>query len=545
MRKIHHFVALGCLFGCGGLLGGGCVDYLGDQYAKAKDPKNFDGGAGGEGTGGKDGGLPPDCNGDPNDKNIIDDCGVFAQVDAPAGGDGSKGKPFSTLADAIKAAQSTGKHVYACGGAAFNEAVTMKAGIELWGGFDCANGWTWSQSDRSKLRGPADEIALTIEKTAAGAKVEGFAITAASPSDMKGGGSSIAVAVDDVEATLERCDVTAGDAADGIDGQAPSGPAMPGESAPGPNQNFMGACINPGSLAGGMPGSTMCGLVDTGGGVGGTGGIFGGNTEDGQPGQNGNPLPVPNPMSAGIGGVGQTSLGDNTKFCKGGKPGAPGDSGTPGNGGTGATDSLSLLGIANADTTSGSPGTPGQGGGGGGGSKAGHFCPGNPNVADGNGASGGGGGAGGCGGKGGEGGKAGGSSIAIMSLGSQLRLAEVTIALGKAGKGGDGSSGQGGGSYGTGSKGGNASGIGLSKEGCKGGDGGPGGGGGSGGGGRGGHAIGIAYRQAPATVPTPQIVQQGVFGKGGMGGSGPPDASNGENGKEGPCWDFTKKAACP
>ncbi len=498
-------------------------------------------------SGGHDGGPDadsgPDCSGDPTvDASIVsDDCGVFAQADAPGTvEDGSMAHPYKTLQKAIDNAGA--KRVYACTSAPFSEAVTISAGLDVYGGFDCAKGWSWSSSARSELDGPADAVALTIAASADGAKVEGFKVEAASPSAPMMGGSSIAVVVADVAATLDGCDVIAGDAADGSDGTPPNGTATKGTDAAMPDPGTMNACINPASVNGGVPGSTMCGGVDTSGGVGGKGGVTGTMGGDGQSGANGaNPAMMPKMGMDGLAGTGQS---DPAGTCTNGDPGAPGSSGAAGNGGSEMGDMLSLAGISNADVTDGQSGAPGQGGGGGGGAMSGTFCPPAASPVDGPGASGGGGGAGGCGGLGGGGGKAGGSSIAIVSLGNKLTLAGVTLAVGKGGGGGKGTLGQSGGAYGLGVVGGATSGLGSSNAGCQGGNGGKGGNGGPGGGGRGGHAIGIAYAQAPATMPALQMFTGGTPGIGGTAGNGAPSTSMGANGSAGPCWDFTNHAAC-
>src|SRR5262249_25695082 len=66
-------------------------------------------------------GANPACMGDPNGRNVADDCGVFAQADAPPGGDGSMARPFAKLGDAVAMAESAGKRVYACTSAPFGE----------------------------------------------------------------------------------------------------------------------------------------------------------------------------------------------------------------------------------------------------------------------------------------------------------------------------------------------------------------------------------------------------------------------------------------
>jgi hypothetical protein len=491
-------------------------------------------------TGGGTGAGPLGCTGDPTGENTTDACGVFVQADAPGTTeDGTMPYPYKSIQNAVDHAGN--KRVYVCTSAPFAEAVVISTPVEIYGGFDCANAWAWSPDARTTLNGPADKVALVIEKGATRTTVSGFTITAASPSDPKGGGSSIGAALDDVPATLVRCDVKAGDAADGPDGQFPPDPTTNGADAPMPDPLTMNACINPPSLMPGAPGVTVCGDGMTSGGPGGKGGITGTNNGNGQTGGDGSPLPNPNPTMAGSGGVGQTDPTDPTKRCQDGRDGLDGAPGGAGPSGSAAGDTLWLAGISNGDMTDGQPGTRGQGGGGGGGAMSGMFCLGG---VDGNGASGGGGGAGGCGGLGGGGGKAGGSSIAIVSLGPNVTLTSVTVSTGKGGKGGNGSVARGGGQGGNQGIGGSPSNLAGSRAGCTGGYGGNGGPGGSGGGGRGGHSIGIAYRTGPATMPTLQMFTPGTPGGGGTAGSGAPSSSNGAGGNEGQCWDFSAGAAC-
>ena len=536
MRTVSLIALSGGLAGLVLACQAGCESDYDSLYLPLTNPElaRYDGG-GTDGSDGSTDGSMPDCSGDPSTANVSDACGVFAQADAAAGGDGAMAKPFVKLADAITAAESAGKRVYACTSKAFAEAVTISAGIEVYGGLDCTKGWVWSQSARAQLSGPADKTALTVTSAASGAKVEGFAIAGASPSSMTMGGSSIAVAVADAAATLDHCDVKASDAADGLAGTAPSGPAAKGSDAAAPDPGTMNACINAASVNGGVPGSTMCGGVDTSGGVGSKGGIPGMPHGTGQLGANCSP---PDTLT-GLGGAVVS-----TSKCVAGGTGHDGTNGNAGPGGSLAADTLSLGGVTNSDKTDGQTGTPGQGGGGGGGAKSGTFCPPLASPVDGPGASGGGGGAGGCGGGGGGGGRAGGSSIAIVSLGAKLTLTAVTLAVGKAGKGGSGVLGQSGGNPGTGAAGGAKSGIVPSNNGCQGGPGGTGGDGGPGGGGRGGHAIGIAYAKAPATMPAIQMFTPGTAGSGGTAGNGAPVTSNGATGNAGQCWDFTTAAAC-
>jgi hypothetical protein len=482
------------------------------------------------------GGAPdPTCDADPteNPTTVTDRCAVFARAGAGAGGNGTMAKPYGSLADAI--ANAKGKRVLACSSEAFAESVMIEAGVEVIGGFDCNAGWTWSAEGRSAIEGPANRVALTLAEGASGAKVRGFKIRAADATEP--GGSSIGVAVADIEAELARVDVTAGNGMDGARGETPPTNAQDGASAP---DNVSDTCV--GTVYGGVPGVTMCDDGETRGGIGGLGGKPAEDGGRGQNGQDGTPPPAENPAGAGLGGVG-AGQADTSSNCTRGEEGAPGANGQTGIPGSGTM--LTLASVSGGDGRGGTSGTRGQGGGGGGGAKSGLFCASGDGYTDGAGASGGGGGAGGCGGKGGGGGKAGGSSIGIVSLGTKLVLTEVTIAVGAAGRGGAGGTGKRGGTGGNGAVGGFVTadtGPGA-RKGCDGGPGGAGGDGGPGGGGRGGHAVGIAYAVTPSPAPAVEVLG-GTAGDGGTAGIGGGDEGVGQPGVSGACWDFAAKASC-
>ncbi|WP_437327469.1 hypothetical protein [Sorangium sp. So ce381] len=481
-------------------------------------------------TGHGGGGTNPACEPDPTEdaSTVTDECAVFASTNAAPGGDGTKEKPYASLAEAV--ANAHGKRVLACTSGAFAESVTIEAGVEVIGGFDCDAGWTWSEAARSAIEGPPDQIALTLGEGANGAKVRSFAVRAASAT--KAGGSSIGVAVADIEAELVQVEVTASDGMAGADGKMPI--ERPYTGASGSTNTASFACIMDVSVYGGDPGVTICEDGETRGGQGGLGGIPGMDDDNGRPGQAGTPLPDPIlPDSPGLGGMGQTEMSE----CEQGRPGRDGASDT--HGAAGRATTLALTGIAGGDGAPGITGKKGQGGGGGGGAKAGYYC-GNPrSPVEASGASGGGGGAGGCGGKGGGGGQAGGSSIGILSLGTKLVLTEVTVAAGKAGNGGKGGLGRPGASGGSGGTAGDAGPLGGS--GCNGGRGGTGGRGGLGGGGRGGHAVGIAYAAAPSAAVELKDFKEGAAGDGGQLGFGD---NAGTPGVSAACWSFGGNESC-
>ncbi|WP_437897794.1 hypothetical protein [Sorangium sp. So ce124] len=474
----------------------------------------------------------PACEADPTQdaSTVTDECAVFASATAEAGGDGTKARPYASLGEAVGKAGN--KRVLACASGAFAESVAIEAGIEMIGGFDCEAEWTWSEQARSAIEGPAGAVALTLREGASGAKVRSFSVRAASATEL--GGSSIGVAVANIEAELAQVEVTAGDGMAGEEGttptEAPQGGA--GASMTSPSE----ACARDELVYGGDPGVTVCEDGETRGGAGGLGGITGTEDGNGLKGADGGPLPEANPNNKGVGGIGQTDVAGE---CRRGEDGALGAGGVAGAAGSGTT--LMLTGVAGGDGGTGTIGKKGQGGGGGGGAKAGAFCVSGAGIFAGPGASGGGGGAGGCGGKGGGGGKAGGSSLGIVSLGTKLVLTEVSVAVGKAGKGGDGVVGQNGANGGAGAAGGAASEKPPSIPGCDGGKGGRGGAGGPGGGGRGGHAVGIAYGAAPGATATLATFMGGTEGD---GGGTAPGGNAGEAGVSGECWDFTGNASC-
>ncbi|WP_437593829.1 hypothetical protein [Sorangium sp. So ce1000] len=492
----------------------------------------------GETTGGGNG-PGPTCKPDPtlDASTVVDRCAVFASASASAsaspGGDGTKARPYASLSEAI--ANAKGKRVLACSSGVFKESVTVEAAVEVIGGFDCDAGWTWNQAARSAIEGPANKVALTLTEDAGGTRVRGFTISAVNATEP--GGSSIGVAVADVEASLVDVAVTAGNGMGGALGETPE-LAQVGASAP---ALVSDACVGPPAVFGGEPGVTMCEDGESRGGVGGLGGLIGTDDGDGKKGQDGTPLPEENPNGTGLGGAGHGA--ESPSGCVRGADGAPGAAGVAGDRGKSTT--LALAGVTGGDGGRGTGGTRGQGGGGGGGARAGLFCDGGTRTVEGVGASGGGGGAGGCGGKGGSGGKAGGSSIGILSLGTQLSLSGVTVTVGAAGNGGKGGNGRAGGRGGSGSNGGDSSGISGSKPGCAGAMGGTGGDGGPGGGGRGGHAVGIAYAITPSQAPALEFINGGAAGDGGVAGLGGPPESNGAAGASGACWDFASNTSCP
>src|SRR5271170_6876075 len=120
MRSMTRILGVFGLAGAGAAVHAGCGTAYEDIYLPLTNPSLADAG------------TNPACAGAPSATNVTDTCGVFAQANAAAGGDGTRAKPFAKLADAITLAESAGKRVYACMSAPFTEAVMISAGIEVY-----------------------------------------------------------------------------------------------------------------------------------------------------------------------------------------------------------------------------------------------------------------------------------------------------------------------------------------------------------------------------------------------------------------------------
>src|SRR5262249_9788122 len=138
MRTAYWIWAPAGLVGFVAILQTGCWSDYNDIYQPLTNLALADGGN-------------PECSGDPSAKNITDTCGVFVQADAPgATEDGTMEHPYKTLQKALSNLHNKTR-VYACASAPFAEAVTISAGVEVYGGFTCAKGWAWSQDARTQL----------------------------------------------------------------------------------------------------------------------------------------------------------------------------------------------------------------------------------------------------------------------------------------------------------------------------------------------------------------------------------------------------------
>ncbi|MBW2457824.1 MAG: hypothetical protein JRI68_25185, partial [Deltaproteobacteria bacterium] len=377
--------------------------------------------AGGNGGGGGTGGSG-DC--DPTLSPMEDGCvltdalGIFVRKEGDDEAAGTREAPVETLEHAIELAADTGKRVYACS-QTFVETVEVPAGLELYGGLDCAADWQWTDT-RTVVTGQVDGApTLTLTDVPSGQLTLISDVDAIGHQGVDPGASSIAVVVDHAEARFVRCQLRAGAAADGSDGtdapQFTAGSGVLGNA--GGNFN----CSTTPVAGGAQQVNGSC--TESVGGKGGDGGVTAG--QNGQPGQ-------PSVPSHGQPGPGEPASG--TWNCPtSSMNGADGADGDEGEGGTG-TGTLTALGIyTGADGADGTDSGVGQGGGGGGGRKQPIGCP-----VTGVGSGGGSGGSGGCRGQSGGGGLAGGSSIALVILDGTVSFEEVVLTTAAGGDGGDG-----------------------------------------------------------------------------------------------------------
>src|SRR5262249_11574744 len=147
--------------------------------------------------------------------------------------------------------------------------VTLSNETEIYGGLDCTvmekNGRRFLEYTgmKSTLAGEADKAALMIKSGADWTKITDFTITGASA--MTESGSSIAVVVENAIVKLSRCDVVAGNAMDGADGNP-----YPTRAPEGKDGGHGGDACTADPVVGGIGPTTIC--MNNNGSVGGDGG---------------------------------------------------------------------------------------------------------------------------------------------------------------------------------------------------------------------------------------------------------------------------------
>ncbi len=449
-----------------------------------------------------DEGLDSNCDG------VDGDAATAVFVDGANGDDTNAGTMTSPLRH-IQAgidAQSPGGQVLVANHT-YTENLHLKAGVNVYGGYDSANGWVRTNDRPSVLGGTVAVEAVNIDTATV---LDSFSIVSATATTPGESSYGVRVRASSEALVLQNLDITAGAGAAGVD--APDRPdaanGLPGD--PGRSSTDSDCFCDEFDTYGGQGGKGGTSLCAGGKGAGGKGADSGCGNDSGSSGS-------PSPDGTFGGGPGLK-----------GSDGADGANGTDGAGG-GATGTVTADGRwVGQDGQDGTDGQPGKGGGGGG---SGYGDDGGWGGCSIWGGGGGGGGSAGCGGQAGQGGTAGGGSFALFLVDANPTLQGVKLTYhaggkgghgGTAGKGGTGASG---GDKGTGYKG--------AGDGGAGGAGGDGGDGGDGGGGAGGPAYGIFAWGSSAPVCTGVNIVG--LGTGGAGGT-----SAGHPGAAGPSGDTNK-----
>ncbi len=472
-------------------------------------------------------GALPDDDPDPdyldtNCDGIDGDIQKAVFVDVATGKDlnpGTPDLPKKSIAAGLEQAQADGKVYVVVSLGVYNESVTLRDGIGLYGQYDKANGWQRKPENTTQVKGGTR--ALVADGIAKPTVVQGFFIT--SDSATNPGESSYGVfARNSPGLSLVGNTIQAGSGAAGATG-APGLPGLNGSNGSNGSPGCEYACrddklecgfpsficaLKPcGSCSRPLGGSGGASPCDSPGGQGGDGGFSESSGEKGAKGSG---------PSGGNGGYGGAKGGN-------GGPGDPGLSGQAGaNGGGGLNfGAAGHDGYVPANGVSGANGTNGSGGGGGGGG-GGDLYAFAEDCCRTYGSSGGGGGGGGCAGQGGAGGGGGGGSFGVYVVGASVRIEKCVIKTGNGGPGGNGGFGGAGGTGGSGGSGGpkgDDDDQGLGAAGGKGGDGGHGG---HGGGGGGGPTIGVVCAAGAGVTLSQTSFQLGLPGQGGwsQGNSG-------------------------
>ncbi|HEY6562713.1 MAG TPA: hypothetical protein VI072_35860 [Polyangiaceae bacterium] len=437
---------------------------------------------------------------------------------APGGVETASGEPAApvgTLSRAIALAQSSARDVYVCSGIYSENVVVERAGVHVYGGFDCTKGW--ARTREPAVVAPSSGKPLRIVGTS---DVLFQGVNFRAPDAARPGESSVAVTViDSKQVRIENSVLEAGRGAPGKAGEPAAPPvtsrpesAANGGSAPRDLECGLLTVSSPacqGQLAGGLSAARPYTCA-------GAAGLYLGGW--GGRGENAGPYA----STTGTHGVTGSPASTNPRRLRTreGNPisGRQGRAGV--SGGDGDAAKVGFGALVNGEYlpsntgTDGKPGGIGEAGDGGDGGRA---------VYDAQQARwylGGGGGQGGfpgCGGGIGRGGGGGGASVALVVVSSTLALQNLSIVTADGGVGGRpsaGSAGQPGGEPGQGGTGmQNAT---VDTTGAVGGRGGDGGPGGNGGPGAGGPSLGIVVLgdEPDVLLTTYQI------GKGGAGAAG-------------------------
>ncbi|MEO1229980.1 MAG: MopE-related protein [Myxococcota bacterium] len=479
---------------------------------------------------------------------------LFVRAGA-TGGDGSRLRPFGTLAAAQARFSAAAHDAILVAAGRYDEVLRLRNGVRIYGGYaaDFLSRDISALATRIAPSGPrsSSDFAAVIAQglpartVLAGVTVEGWDVSTRATAGSTGDSTHAVIVRNASGLELADVRVVAGRAGDGGDGRSGNPGTDGGDGGQGLNA---AECTN-----------TSCAGQGQSGGAGGRNASCASANGNRGGGASGNVNQQEYTGSLGLNGRGGENATYNNRgdpsfatLCKydctvpqdlEGDDARSGTSGSAGRGGLGCSDAGGRLGANGWEprtfANDGRPGQQGQGGGGGGAgggvrNSNGPSCTVGNRVGD-LGATGGGGGAGGCAGSSGGPGGHGGASIGIAILdGTQVSFRGVVVEMGDGGGGGTGGDGGRGGRGGHGGLGGVSSPPawcgGSAGRGGRGGDGGSGGGGG---GGCGGPSFGVMAPNAVA-ISGLEVRPLGRGGGGGEGGRSPSGgASAGTNGAVG------------
>lgn len=386
--------------------------------------------------------TPPVVDGGAEDAEVVDASpppldevtetyGIFVSSVGTPEGSGTRESPLSSIGAAIAKAKEAGKRVYVCKGT-YKEALELKSGVSVLGGYACTTKWTLEQGAYSRVEAPTSP-AVRAKDIVDATTFSGFDVVA--PNGSAADASSIGLVADNAgKLVVASSKITAGAGIDGSAGVEPAAP-VPGSNVDGKpgramSRDFVGQPMGiPNRNPGGNGGTSQCGGTPGGAGAKGpyatcTCTNAGANEQ----------------CNATVPATCYSAPGVKDSTCQAGAPGAgTGTAGTSGTDGAsaGTIGSLSSAGYVPANGAAGTNGNSGAGGSGGAPESVNSAaCTAGARVSY---ASGAGGGAGGCGGSAGTPGKGGGASIAALVWSSPgLTFDGTELAASTGGAGGKG-----------------------------------------------------------------------------------------------------------
>jgi hypothetical protein len=458
--------------------------------------------------------------------------------------------PCRTIGQGLARAAATGRRQVLVADGTYDEAVTLRNGIDLLGGHR-PDTWVRNvETTATVIQGSSaagvHERTVIASGISSATVFEGFVVVG--PFNSRPGGNSYAVYVSSSSSALVlrnnfiyggrggtgATGALGANGATGVDGIGRDSPGVSAADYDARTTSGSGTCNTSNNRQYANGGARSCGTDDVSGGRG------GGNScpvatdqtqRSAANGVTGQPGVMPGGGAAGAAGAGGW---DGTLATSGtrcvvptspafGANGAAGDAGADADAVVGCSSPAGAVVGGHWQANAGAVGLAGRngGGGGGGGAGGGAYCLSCSGSRDRLGAHGGGGGSGGCGGSGGGAGQSGGGVFGIFIVGGSAPVVTNNVIVrGDAGGGGAGGQGGAGGTGGTGGAGGRTD-LFCTGAGGRGGDGGSGGHGSGGGGGCGGSSFGI-YTSGIGT-PTycaamSNVVTGGASGPAGAGG---------------------------